>query len=180
MVQDGQFTVPKVLKELKNLFFKYNGLTQEGVFRVPAEENQMKRDREFIIKGNYSEVKDIHCISNLIKVFYRELPHGILNLIPNEVFDKCEDERACARGYNALPHSQKQLFTWLLDLLVEVAKNEASNKMTIRALAIVVAPNLLRIDIEKPMESLAITQKSVTFLLNILTLYKNMCPELVK
>ena len=62
-----------------------------------------------------------------------------------------------------------QVFLWLLDLMATVAEKEAVNRMSPKALAIVVSPNLYLTPMEcPPMEALVMSQKCANLVSNFL------------
>lgn len=74
---------------------------------------------------------------------------------------------------NTFPAVQKGLTLWLLQLLADVASHQPENKMNVKSLSIVFAPNLYDmpddIDTSDPMAATAYAQGMAAFLCNLLS-----------
>ena len=69
-----------------------------------------------------------------------------------------------------LPPLQRDLCLWLIDVMAAVVAHEPVNRMGVEAIAVVVAPNLLRPpDVPDAGVVFAFTQKSVKFCVAMLT-----------
>lgn len=163
--------VPKVLVDLQRFLYDRKALDVVGIFRLAADETEIPGIKRLINQGKFSaqSVKDVNCVSTLIKVFFREMPAPLLNVIPAEKFINAHSEDQCLALFETLPEPNKGVFLWLLDLMADVAKNHQVNRMGTKAIAIVVAPNLfLPGKDEDPMKSLLVSQKTVNFVANVL------------
>jgi hypothetical protein len=163
--------VPKVLVDLQRFLYERKALDVVGIFRLAADETEIPGIKRLINQGKFSaqSVKDVNCVSTLIKVFFREMPAPLLNVIPAEKFINAHSEDQCLALFDTLPEPNKGVFLWLLDLMADVAKNHQVNRMGTKAIAIVVAPNLfLPGKDEDPMKSLLVSQKTVNFVANVL------------
>lgn len=163
---DCGFQVPVILADMRKALIAQDALSQEGIFRLAGDQNEMKR-----IKNDTNRTKtfdannaDINTIANLLKVWFRELPVPILNALPTEVIFNSGDPNVCIDAYESLQEPQKSLLGWLLHLLADVATLKLHNKMSEQNLAIVVAPNLYDPPGSDPMEGLVMSQKAVQFL----------------
>lgn len=170
IAEDCGFEVPVVLKSMREALVDQDALSQEGIFRLAGDQNEMKR-----IKGDMNRTKtfdakdaDMNTIANLLKVWFRELPVPILNALPTEVIFHSGDPNVCIDAYEGLQEPQKSLLGWLLHLMADVAALKAHNKMSEQNLAIVVAPNLYDPPGSDPMEGLVMSQKAVQFLHNLI------------
>jgi hypothetical protein len=169
-VEDGGFEVPAVLAQMKGYLIEQDALTQEGIFRLAGDASEMKRLKQIMNKNKTFEgiETDVNTVANLLKVWYRDLPTPILNVLPTETIFSSGDPNVCIEAYENLPEPQKSLFGWLLSLLADVAGLKAKNKMSEQNLAIVVAPNLYDPPSSDPMEGLVMSQKAVQFLHNMI------------
>eukprot|EP01132_Coremiostelium_polycephalum_P002708 gene2708-3359_t len=92
LVDDGTCKVPKVLFNLKQFLINNGGLQTESIFRVPCNsEKELMTIKEKINKEDI-QCKDIHCISSLIKMYFREMPFPLLNEISLDTFLFYEDD----------------------------------------------------------------------------------------
>jgi len=173
--------VPVILKNLKDCLVAAGGLRSEGVFRLAGELTVLKSAKEQInrssasnsgpgcIDGEHSCLPDdVNDLATLIKIWYRELPQPILNGLPSKVVMDSDDVDDCVAAAAKLPELQRDLLDWILELLLRVAANRATTKMTAQNLAIVVAPNLYEATTPDPMQGLVMSQKAVQFVHNIL------------
>jgi len=169
-VEDDGFEVPEILVQMKTFLADKDAFRQEGIFRLAGDAIEMKQ-----LKNEMNSTKkfdgadcDINTIANLLKVWYRDLPIPILNVLPPSTIAQAGDREVCLEAYKDLPEPQKSLMGWLLAILVEVALNRKVNKMSAQNLAIVVAPNLYDPPSSDPMEGLVMSQKAVQFLHNLI------------
>ncbi|KAL6057476.1 Rho GTPase-activating protein gacA [Balamuthia mandrillaris] len=170
LTEDAGFEVPTILVQMKTALKDKNALLQEGIFRLAGDAYEMKRIKENMNKEkNFSDTDvDPNTIANLIKVWFREMPTPVLNVLPTETIFNSGEQSVCIEAYLDLPEPQASLLGWLLNLLTEVASQKAINKMTEQNLSIVVAPNLYDPPGSNPMEGLVMSQKAVQFLHNVL------------
>ena len=142
--------IPKQLRALWQCLLSDNGLSTEGIFRVPASSLISSATEDAMTEAYYASVGKLAsmcpsavCASSLIKRHFRHLKPrmfepldektvvGMTNLKRLELFAALESE---------LTDERMTLLRWLLDSCVAVACGK--NKMTIEALAIVFVPNL--------------------------------------
>eukprot|EP00455_Lapot_gusevi_P011081 TRINITY_DN15090_c0_g1_i2.p1 TRINITY_DN15090_c0_g1~~TRINITY_DN15090_c0_g1_i2.p1 ORF type:complete len:231 (-),score=1.88 TRINITY_DN15090_c0_g1_i2:66-758(-) len=158
---DGyQAPIPIILLVLKEALLQSRGFESEGIFRLSASREQLAYIR-FEIDSRLSEAYiqshlhdhierfyldifnkiafDPNTIAVLIKFWFRELPVRILDAISVPDIAACVDPEPLIRS---LPEPQQSIFLWLLDLLQLVAQRFDSNRMSVSAVAIVIAPNL--------------------------------------
>lgn len=85
-----------------------------------------------------------------VQAWFRELPEGILDsLSPGQVL-QCETAEDCVDLVKLLPPTQYSLLSWAVDLMADVVEEEEMNKMNARNIAMVFAPNMTQVFIEKP------------------------------
>ena len=118
----------------------------------------------------YYAKKSPIAVAHMIKVFLRELPSPLFSAIPTETLLRAASEEDCIALIGWLTPPASYIFAWLVDLLVEVARHEAHNKMGLKNLAICTGPNLFSTDENvNPMEALMTSQKSVSALFQIIS-----------
>ena len=102
--------------------------------------------REHLNKGIVPDEIDVHCLASLIKAWFRELPSGVLDgLSPQQVL-QCQAEDDCVELVDQLRPTESCLLRWAVDLMADVAENEDSNKMSVRNIAMVFAPNMTKVN----------------------------------
>lgn len=167
MTQDVGYEVPKVLVQMKNYLAEQNAWAQEGIFRLAGEAGDIKTLKQQINRSRSFEGAgrpDVNSVANLLKIFYRDMPTPIMNVLPNNTIMASGDANVCIEAYESMKEPFKSILGWLLALIVEVASYRDSNKMSEQNLSIVIAPNLYDPPGSDPMEGLVMSQKSVQFL----------------
>ena len=126
--------IPSILVQLGTLLRDNAGQDTEGIFRKSPDAGELNLALETIREGGDLTTTDPHLIAALIKEWFRELPGDILT------------EDYVSGRVPALNEPEASIYTWFLDLMGEIAENQAVNLMSPKALAIVFAPNLLNPD----------------------------------
>ncbi|KAG0480970.1 hypothetical protein HPP92_011828 [Vanilla planifolia] len=138
-------SVPTILLLMQERLYSQGGLKAEGIFRINPENEQEKELRDQLSKGNLPDDIDVHCLASLIKAWFRELPEGVMDtLSPGQVL-QCETEDDFAELVNQLPPTDYALFNWVIELMADVVEEEQSNKMNVRNIAMVFAPNMTQL-----------------------------------
>ena len=75
-------------------------------------------------------------------MWFRELPETLLSAVSMAEILECETGADCMAVLQRFDRKNLGLVLWLLDVCADVAAEQASNKMSERAIAIVLAPNL--------------------------------------
>ncbi|XP_059497325.1 rho GTPase-activating protein 33-like isoform X2 [Stegostoma tigrinum] len=147
--------VPQVLKSCSE-FIEEFGIV-DGIYRVSGiSSNIQKLRHQFdsdqipdLRKGIY--LQDIHCVSSLCKLYFRELPNPLLTYqlydpFADAVCSQTVDERLqnVHNVIQQLPPPHYRTLHFLMAHLNRLAKHSAATNMHIKNLAIVWAPNLLR------------------------------------
>uniref|UniRef100_A0A453GUR4 Rho-GAP domain-containing protein n=1 Tax=Aegilops tauschii subsp. strangulata TaxID=200361 RepID=A0A453GUR4_AEGTS len=136
-------SVPTILLLLQRRLYEQGGLKTEGIFRVAADGAQEQRVRDQLdLAASVPEDADVHCLAGLIKAWFRELPGGLLDALPEEEVARCATEEAAARLIGKLPAAKAALLDWAVQLMADVASEEARNRMGTRNVAMVFAPNM--------------------------------------
>ncbi|ELP94178.1 GTPase activating protein, putative [Entamoeba invadens IP1] len=169
-----QMILPQVIVTLDIAFRERGGFNSEGVFRLAGEQGMVKGLKDKLNKSNGAITNDmmgatVDEISNLIKLWFRELPKPILNVLSSDQIFYSAEAAESYKAYQTLNEKSRTLLDWLFDLMIEVSHNREVNKMTVQNLAIVIAPNLYEPEAIDPMEGLMMSQKAVQFVQNCLT-----------
>jgi len=141
-VEGYEGKIPTVLVTMKTYFDKNEGAQADGIFRLAPDGEQCSFVKDQLNKNEFEGCDDIHCIANLIKVFFRDLPGSILAGVNPEEIIECTDENKAGEILDALAEPNKSIFQWLLDFILVVAEKKDINRMTEQNLAIVIAPNI--------------------------------------
>lgn len=146
-------SVPFVMEKML-VHVEMNGLYTEGIYRKSGSACRAKelhhileKDPQTVCLDNYP----IHTITGLVKQWLRELPDPLMTyslyndfLYAADLPESSERLRAIYRKLDELPPSNFSTLERLIFHLVKVAKEEAHNRMSANALAIVFAPCILR------------------------------------
>ncbi|KZV50881.1 rho GTPase-activating protein 3-like [Dorcoceras hygrometricum] len=135
-------SVPVILLRMQNRLYSEGGLQAEGIFRINAENSQEEIVRMQLNRGVVPHGIDVHCLSGLIKAWFRELPSGVLDSLTPEQVMHCNTEEDCAQLVKQLPPTESALLDWAINLMADVAQHEHQNKMNSRNIAMVFAPNM--------------------------------------
>ena len=153
---------------------RWTALTKAGWVRpqtrtpwpLPSRYRKKPTDLQHIQDAHDPHVMDSPCFG-LGQVWFRALPEPLLHHIDIAAVQASETEQQALDLVAALPAPQHALLTWLTDVLCSVALNEVANKMSVRALATVVGPNLYHdgeaTQFLSAMESLRFSQNLISF-----------------
>ncbi|KAG6426866.1 hypothetical protein SASPL_111101 [Salvia splendens] len=137
-------SVPTILLLMQEKLYALGGLKAEGIFRINPDNSKEGHVREHLNKGIVPDEIDVHCLASLIKAWFRELPSGVLDgLSPQQVL-QCQAEDDCVELVDQLRPTESCLLRWAVDLMADVVENEDSNKMSVRNIAMVFAPNMTK------------------------------------
>ncbi|RXG69535.1 GTPase-activating protein CdGAPr [Armadillidium vulgare] len=133
-------------------FYRLSGITSN----IQKLRNAFDEERVPDLYGDESILQDIHCVSSVLKMYFRELPNPLLTY---QLYDKFvsavmqnEDVRLLhvRDVVQQLPPPHYRTLEYLIQHLARVASHSSNTGMTPRNIAIVWAPNLLRSkDLEK-------------------------------
>lgn len=137
-------------------FLYRNGLGVEGIFRVPGHHSEVETIQKSIEKGASVELKTVHDTAGALKKFFRELKEPIIPKTHSKSFTEVcalesKDSLAVKNDkfkflMSTLSHPHRATLSYLLDFLLDVSAEAARNKMTVKNLAVVWAPNLFPSD----------------------------------
>ncbi|XP_074927258.1 rho GTPase-activating protein 33 [Chelonoidis abingdonii] len=147
--------VPQVLRCCSE-FIEKHGMV-DGIYRLSGVASNIQKlrhefDSERVPElGRATYLQDIHCVSSLCKLYFRELPNPLLTYQLYHKFAEAvavpgEEERL-VRVHDViqqLPPPHYRTLEFLLRHLARVATHSPETSMHIKNLAIVWAPNLLR------------------------------------
>ncbi|XP_065712877.1 rho GTPase-activating protein 25 [Patagioenas fasciata] len=157
----GQHQVPILVQECAE-FIREHGLSEEGIFRLPGQDNLVKQLRDAFDAGerpSFDRDTDVHTVASLFKLYLRELPEPVVPWTQYEDFLLCgqaleADERKghqeLLKQLSLLPRDNYNLLSYICRFLHEIQLNSGVNKMSVDNLATVIGVNLVRPKIEDP------------------------------
>jgi hypothetical protein len=164
-VEGYESKLPVILQTMKSYLIEHDGLEIEGVFRLAPDAEECQLVKRQLNKGEFTTCQDVHCISNLIKVWFRDLPVSVLEGVSAEEITNCSNPEQAGNIVNGVKEPVRSLIQWILDLCILVSDKSSVNKMTPQNLAIVIGPNLFSPKGDaNPMEILKFSQKVARWL----------------
>lgn len=130
-------------------------LHEQGIYRVSGNASLIQRlvvaTNADVTKLDLGEVEDVHAVTGLLKLYFRELSEPIFldHMYPEfiaaaKMSDRAEKLKEIQRLLRLLPGEHRQTLRFLFDHLTKVAAQGDVNKMQINNLGIVFGPTLLR------------------------------------
>ncbi|XP_062995441.1 rho GTPase-activating protein 25 [Elgaria multicarinata webbii] len=157
----GQHQVP-ILVEKCVEFIKKHGLNEEGIFRLPGQDNLVKQLRDAFDAGerpSFDQDTDVHTVASLFKLYLRELPEPVIPWTQYEGFllcgqllnaDEKKGHQQLVKQLALLPRDSYNLLSYICRFLYEVQQSSTTNKMSVENLATVFGVNLIRPKMEDP------------------------------
>ncbi|KAG9333055.1 hypothetical protein JZ751_013840 [Albula glossodonta] len=134
----GPHLVPFLVQKCAE-FIREHGLNEEGIFRLPGQDNQVKQFRDAFDAGerpSFPSDTDVHTVASLFKLYLRELPEPGREPLEKQIA--------------LLPRANYNLLSYICRFLYEIQQNSKVNKMSVENLATVIGVNLLKPQIEDP------------------------------
>ena len=173
--------LPWILTTLAEQILQLNGTNTEGIFRVPADLDEVASIKCRFDQWEIPACADCHTAASLMKQWFRDLYQPI---IPDSLYDRCvasaEDAQAsCDIVFNALPELNRGVLSFLVRFLQIFARPEVATvtKMDTSNLATVFAPNCLRCPSKDPSVILENTRKEMAFVKSLIVNLDTSCME---
>uniref|UniRef100_A0A8C8RAG6 Rho GTPase activating protein 25 n=1 Tax=Pelusios castaneus TaxID=367368 RepID=A0A8C8RAG6_9SAUR len=157
----GWHPVP-ILVEKCAEFIREHGMNEEGIFRLPGQDNLVKKLRDAFDAGerpSFDRDTDVHTVASLFKLYLRELPEPVVPWLQYEDFllcgmllnvDEMKGHQELVKQLSLLPQDNYNLLSYTCRFLHEIQLNSSVNKMSVDNLATVIGVNLIRPKIEDP------------------------------
>lgn len=157
----GQHQVP-ILVQKSAEFIREHGVSEEGIFRLPGQDNLVKQLRDAFDAGerpSFDRDTDVHTVASLFKLYLRELPEPVVPWLQYEDFllcgqaleaDETKGHQELLKQLSLLPRDNYNLLSYICRFLFEIQLNSSVNKMSVDNLATVIGVNLIRPKIEDP------------------------------
>ncbi|KAM4616444.1 rho GTPase-activating protein 25 [Polymixia lowei] len=175
----GPHLVPILVQKCAE-YIREHGLSEEGIFRLPGQDNSVKQFRDAFDAGerpSFPSDTDVHTVASLLKLYLRELPEPVVPWTQYQDFLDCTHlldpnstkvQQTMEKQISLLPRINYNLLSYICRFLFEVQLNSKVNKMSIENLATVMGINLLKPQIEDPitmMKATPLIQKLMTVLI---------------
>ncbi|XP_060043152.1 rho GTPase-activating protein 25 isoform X2 [Erinaceus europaeus] len=157
----GPHLVP-ILVEKCAEFILEHGLNEEGIFRLPGQDNLVKQLRDAFDAGerpSFDRDTDVHTVASLFKLYLRDLPEPVVPWGQYEGFllcgqlmnaDEAKAQQELMKQLSSLPRDNYNLLSYICRFLHEIQLNCGVNKMSVDNLATVIGVNLIRSKVEDP------------------------------
>ncbi|NXX79693.1 RHG25 protein, partial [Urocolius indicus] len=157
----GQQQVPILVQKCAE-FIREHGVNEEGIFRLPGQDNLVKQLRDAFDAGerpSFDRDTDVHTVASLFKLYLRELPEPVVPWMQYEDFllcgqaldaDDTKGHQELLKQLSLLPRDNYNLLSYICRFLHEIQLNSSVNKMSVDNLATVIGVNLIRPRIEDP------------------------------
>ncbi|KFP06205.1 Rho GTPase-activating protein 25, partial [Calypte anna] len=157
----GQHQVPILVQKCAE-FIRQHGVGEEGIFRLPGQDNLVKQLRDAFHAGerpSFDRDTDVHTVASLFKLYLRELPEPVVPWMQYEDFllcgqaldgDQRKGHQELLKQLSLLPRENYNLLSYICRFLHEIQLNSSVNKMSVDNLATVIGVNLIRPKIEDP------------------------------
>uniref|UniRef100_K3XAS7 Rho-GAP domain-containing protein n=1 Tax=Globisporangium ultimum (strain ATCC 200006 / CBS 805.95 / DAOM BR144) TaxID=431595 RepID=K3XAS7_GLOUD len=157
--------IPAVLVMLQKHFMAKQGYLLPHIFRESPNKSDRDQAMREINTGTFSGAShDVRVLADLIKLWFRELPVPIFHEIRADHMEKIikmGGVDVANEVLGMLGPLERCIVLWLADLLAYVAEYQTQNHMGVDQLAIIIAPNLVRIETENPMLAVALSKAAV-------------------
>ncbi|NXT71630.1 RHG25 protein, partial [Chaetops frenatus] len=157
----GQHQVP-ILVQKSAEFIREHGVAEEGIFRLPGQDNLVRELRDAFDAGerpSFDRDTDVHTVASLLKLYLRELPEPVVPWLQYEDFllcgqaleaDETKGHQELLKQLSLLPRDNYNLLSYICRFLYEIQLNSSVNKMSVDNLATVIGVNLIRPRVEDP------------------------------
>ncbi|KAM4745083.1 rho GTPase-activating protein 25 [Anableps anableps] len=158
----GPHTVPILVQKCAEFIIEH-GLEEEGIFRLPGQDNAVKQFRDAFDAGerpSFPSDTDVHTVASLLKLYLRELPEPVVPWSQYQAFLDCTNllDVSSKKGWEKLeqqvallPRANYNILSYVCRFLFEVQRHSDVNKMNVENLATVMGINLLKPQLEDPM-----------------------------
>ncbi|CAL8327340.1 unnamed protein product [Arctogadus glacialis] len=149
-------------------FIREHGLGEEGIFRLPGQDNSVRGFRDAFDAGerpSFPSDTDVHTVASLLKLYLRELPEPVVPWSQYQDFLSCTYKidpsttglESLEKQIALIPRINYNLLGYICRFLFEVQLESKVNKMSVENLATVMGINLLKPQIEDPITMMKAT-----------------------
>ncbi|XP_064612092.1 active breakpoint cluster region-related protein-like isoform X2 [Liolophura sinensis] len=132
------------------------GMDETGIYRVSGVTSDVQRLKKAFDKNSRGAMHllsefDIHAVSGVLKLYFRELPEPLFtealycNFIDSLALADAEAKEKCMLSLlHSLPDPSLRTVLYLIDHLIRVSHHQNENRMNLHNLATIFGPTLLR------------------------------------
>jgi hypothetical protein len=162
--EENGYCVPSALLFLKRAIYALEGHKEEGLFRLSGSESEMNLLKQHLNSGELDGecVTCVHSLATILKRWFSELPKHIFDAT-DVPFEDMQKDISVLPSHIHQPY--RDCFLWLVDILLDVANNEATTKMNLQNLAVVVGPVLAPVPTDQNPLTLLVAANQATVLL---------------
>ncbi|XP_042278107.1 rho GTPase-activating protein 25 isoform X1 [Thunnus maccoyii] len=183
----GPHMVPTLVQKCVE-YIKEHGLDEEGIFRLPGQDNAVKQFRDAFDAGerpSFPSDTDVHTVASLLKLYLRELPEPVVPWTQYQDFLDCtnllddtssEGRELLEKQIALLPRVNYNLLSYVCRFLFEVQLNSKVNKMNVENLATVMGINLLKPQIEDPITVMKATPQIQKLMTEMIRQHETLFP----
>jgi hypothetical protein len=184
LVSSYSCTVPLLLVQLwKAMQTAGSGVATEGLFRVTPDSSDLQAVEKALASGKSVSLvsQPPEVLAYLIKSFFRKLPApGLLGSIPVPLLIGCTDAPGCAALMDELPTHERALLDWLIRVVLEVNEKRDINKMGLKNLTVVFAPNLRQVPLTPGMNPLEFAREELENVQRVESALNTLCRYALK
>ncbi|KAL8622847.1 hypothetical protein ACOMHN_026968 [Nucella lapillus] len=142
--------VPKFLVEAAEILEKNSDV--EGIFRKSGSVTRQKELKQQIEEGGPLQSDTVHDVTGIVKQFFRELPEPLFTSVYHDTFVRCfhleppRQVKSILLLCLMLPLEHLSTLRYTMKLMSHLAARDAYNKMDVRNLAVVLAPNIMHVN----------------------------------
>ncbi|XP_076006957.1 rho GTPase-activating protein 25 [Genypterus blacodes] len=185
----GPHMVPILVQKCVE-FITEHGLQEEGIFRLPGQDNAVKQFRDAFDAGerpSFPSDTDVHTVASLLKLYLRELPEPVVPWTQYQDFLDCtstldstpgtQGREKMVKQISLLPRINYNLLSYICRFLFEVQLNSKVNKMNVENLATVMGINLLKPQIEDPFIVMKATPQIQKLMTEMIRAHESLFPR---
>ncbi|KAJ6249998.1 rho gtpase activation protein [Anaeramoeba flamelloides] len=166
--------IPYCLKFLIHKIIETGGMKQEGLFRVPGSVLQVKLLREMINRGEYiikdEQMNNPNIYSSVLKLWLRQLHEPLFPLSRIDQLQNTVSSEEMVNIAEQLPQLVRYCLAYIIYFAQQLSQEEVvqHTKMDTHNLALMFAPNIVRLPKESLMLGVQLTEKRNFFITSLI------------
>jgi len=174
--------IPHLVKSLVRRILQVNAKSVEGIFRISAASDELKRIRHELDIGNFEcieTLEDPHLLTGILRKWLRDIPQPLFPFhLYDTCLDACDDPNAALEVVSQLPKENRHLLEFLFQFLREFIKSDvvAVTLMDLSNISTIFSPCLIRSPPSKPLDQNLVVRmdKERKFIHNLLKHYSSL------
>ncbi|KAJ6239008.1 rho gtpase activation protein [Anaeramoeba flamelloides] len=166
--------IPYCLKFLIHKIIQTGGMKQEGLLRVPGSALQVKLLREMINRGEYiikdEQMDNPNIYSSVLKLWLRQLHEPLFPLSRIDQLQNTVSPEEMVNIAEQLPSLVRSCLAYIIYFAQKLSQDEVvkDTKMDTHNLALMFAPNIIRLPKESLMLGVRLTEKRNFFITSLI------------